>query len=190
LALAAWRAKIQWHSPSSEMTTVLKFVACLLLALPLLGQDKAPEKPTAAAKGAEPKPATQEKSLGEVAREAKQQSKPTASKVVTNDDPPSAKPGNEASSQEQQTVIQHFQDFASSHTAEETRSELQSWMHSELLKLLGNKPGDANKSNEQLIKEAQRQSPESDAARIGQLLQQVREAGLLEESPRPDAPAK
>jgi hypothetical protein len=170
--------------------TALKFVACLLLALPLMAQDKTAEKPAPAVKASEAKPAMQEKSLGEVAREAKQQPKPSGSKVVTNDDSPTAKSGSQASSQEQQTVIQHFQEFASSHTQEETRSELQSWMHTELVKLLGNKPGDANKSNEQLIKEAQKQSPESDSARIDQLLQQVREAGLLEEAPKQDAPTK
>src|SRR6266478_9506105 len=129
--------------------TALKFVACLILDLPLLAQDKAAEKPATAVKAAESRPAIQEKSLGEVAREAKQQTKPSASKVVTNDDPPATNSGSEPNSQEQQTVIQHFQEFASNHTQQETRSELQSWMHTELVKLLGNKPGDANKSNEQ-----------------------------------------
>ncbi len=172
------------------MTTLLKFAFCLLLNLPLLAQDKTAQKVEPPAKAAIAQPAAQEKSLGEVARESKQQPKAPASKVVSSDDPPATKSGTETSTQEQESVVQHFQEFASSHTQEETRSELQNWMHSELLKLLGNKPGDASKSNEQLIKEAQKQSPESDGARIEQLLQQVREAGLLDDTPKQDTPAK
>jgi len=172
------------------MTTPFKFVLCLFLTLPLLAQDKAPQKPDPPSKAATAQPAPQDKSLGEVAREAKQQPKPPASKVVSSDDPSAVKPGTETSTQEQESIVQHFQEFASSHTQEETRSELQSWMHTELLKLLGNKPSDSSKSNEQLIKEAQQQSPESDAARIEQLLQQVREAGLLDDAPKQDAPTK
>jgi hypothetical protein len=172
------------------MTTPLKFAICLLLTLPLLAQDKAAQKPEPATKPAITQPATQEKSLGEAAREAKQQPKTPASKVVSSDDPPAAKSGTEASTQERESIVQHFQEFASSHTQEEIRSELQSWMHTELLKLLGNKPSDASKSNDQLIKEAQKQSPEGDAARIEQLLQQVREAGLLDDASKQDTPAK
>jgi hypothetical protein len=169
------------------MTRTIKFAVFLFLILPLLAQDKSVQTPAPTSKTADPQLALKEKSLGEVAREAKQQPKTPASKVVNSDDPPAAKASDEASTEEQGSVIQHFQEFASSHTQEETRAELQSWMHTELLRLLGNKPGDASKSNEQLIKEAQKQTPESDAARIDQLLQQVREAGLLDETPKQDA---
>ena len=110
--------------------------------------------------------------------------------MVNSDEPSETTPGNQASTQEQNSVVEHFQEFASSHTQDETRTELQNWMHSELLKLLGNQPGDANKSNEQLIDKARKQSPDSDSARIDQLLQQVREAGLLDAPSNQEAPPK
>ena len=167
--------------------TVVKSLLCLLLSVALLAQDKPAPKPTTVS---DAQPSTQEKSLGEVAREAKQQAKTPVSKVVNSDEPSQTTPGNQASTQEQNSVVEHFQEFASSHTQDETRTELQNWMHSELLKLLGNQPGDANKSNEQLIDKARKQSPDADSARIEQLLQQVREAGLLDAPSNQEAPPK
>ena len=172
------------------MRTTLALAFCLTVTLPSPAQNDAARAQAPATKAADPQSVTQEKSLGEVARAAKQQPKAPAAIVVDGDDVATAKPGDQSTSPEQQTVVQHFQEFASNHTQEETRSELQSWMHTELLKLLGNKPGDATKSNEQLIDDAKKQSPDSDSARIDQLLQQIREAGLLDDSPNHDAPPK
>jgi hypothetical protein len=174
-----------------NLKTALKLVSCLILVLPLLAQDKPVDKP-APAKMAQSQPAGQDKSLGQVARESKKEAvKPADSKVLQNDDVAPARSSSEPTSSERKDVVQHFQDYASSHTAEETRSELQNWMHAELLKLVGNKPEDSAKTNDQLIDEAKKQAPDSDAARIEQLLKQVRDAGLLDDAPpAPDPSAK